>query len=231
MTHCDCDENSEGIIGRSARVLYEAKLVGGNLALDFVNTSTGRNVTSKWVDYLADAFDILVWLRFAKAIDESQLREMIPAIAINDETAKSFLKSALHLRNALSGTFRALITGVRPADGDLSTLNKVLAAAHDSERLVWTPEGMKAGRSLSNQRTLEDTLWPIALAAEDLLTTANQLRRVKICGSPTCEWLFLDTSKNGSRNWCQMEVCGNREKGRRRLKREREDPPSATTSI
>jgi predicted RNA-binding Zn ribbon-like protein len=38
------------------------------------------------------------------------------------------------------------------------------------------------------------------------------LRRCKIC--PDCEWLFLDQSKNQSRMWCDMAVCGNRAKAR-----------------
>jgi len=30
-----------------------------------------------------------------------------------------------------------------------------------------------------------------------------------------CRWLFLDTSKNHTRRWCDMKVCGNRIKARR----------------
>jgi predicted RNA-binding Zn ribbon-like protein len=37
--------------------------------------------------------------------------------------------------------------------------------------------------------------------------------RIKICRA--CGWLFLDQSKNGSRIWCDMAVCGNRSKARR----------------
>jgi predicted RNA-binding Zn ribbon-like protein len=31
-----------------------------------------------------------------------------------------------------------------------------------------------------------------------------------MCESPTCEWLFLDTTKNGSRRFCRSQGCGNR---------------------
>ena len=35
------------------------------------------------------------------------------------------------------------------------------------------------------------------------------------CDADDCAWLFLDTSKNGSRRWCDMKQCGNRAKARR----------------
>ena len=38
--------------------------------------------------------------------------------------------------------------------------------------------------------------------------------RFKACGSDDCEWAFFDYSRNRSRRWCEMAVCGNREKAR-----------------
>jgi predicted RNA-binding Zn ribbon-like protein len=38
--------------------------------------------------------------------------------------------------------------------------------------------------------------------------------RLKVCQEDTCRWAFLDTSKNRSRSWCSMSVCGNRTKTR-----------------
>jgi predicted RNA-binding Zn ribbon-like protein len=36
--------------------------------------------------------------------------------------------------------------------------------------------------------------------------------RLKACPADDCHWAFLDRSKNHSRTWCSMEVCGNRRK-------------------
>jgi predicted RNA-binding Zn ribbon-like protein len=206
-------------------VRLEPRLVAGNLALDFVNTSTGREFAAGWGDCLTDAFETLVWLRSATALDERRFRDLMKVVATDEQILDSFLKSVVELRSALSGIFGAVLAGSEPSNVDLSTVNNVLAQAHGAERLVWTPEGGKIARVLSDQQSADDALWPVAVAAEAILTT-DKLRRVKICGSATCQWLFLDTSKNGSRAWCQMAVCGNREKGRRRLKREREQAPS-----
>ena len=38
--------------------------------------------------------------------------------------------------------------------------------------------------------------------------------RLKACRASDCEWAFIDTAKNHSRQWCSMESCGNREKAR-----------------
>jgi predicted RNA-binding Zn ribbon-like protein len=51
-----------------------------------------------------------------------------------------------------------------------------------------------------------------------LLAPAN-LKRLKVCGN--CGWLFLDKSRNSSRLWCDMTVCGNRSKARQHYIRQR----------
>lgn len=38
--------------------------------------------------------------------------------------------------------------------------------------------------------------------------------RLKVCQESTCRAAFVDTSKNRSRAWCSMQVCGNRRKTR-----------------
>lgn len=45
--------------------------------------------------------------------------------------------------------------------------------------------------------------------------------RLKICLADDCQWAFYDTSKNRSRHWCSMGVCGNRRKTRTYRARQR----------
>jgi predicted RNA-binding Zn ribbon-like protein len=54
----------------------------------------------------------------------------------------------------------------------------------------------------------------LAQAASELMAS-TALDRLRACGSETCRWLFLDTSKNHTRRWCDMKICGNRMKARR----------------
>jgi hypothetical protein len=46
------------------------------------------------------------------------------------------------------------------------------------------------------------------------LSVLTELTRVKICPADDCRWAFYDSSRNGSRQWCSMAVCGNRAKAR-----------------
>jgi predicted RNA-binding Zn ribbon-like protein len=50
--------------------------------------------------------------------------------------------------------------------------------------------------------------------------------RLKACAEHTCEWAFYDKSKNRSKKWCRMEVCGNVAKAR--AYRERQKKGAAT---
>jgi predicted RNA-binding Zn ribbon-like protein len=56
----------------------------------------------------------------------------------------------------------------------------------------------------------------LAVSALSLLS-AQRIGRIKICAN--CAWLFLDSSRNASRLWCDMSVCGNRQKAKRHYRR------------
>lgn len=45
--------------------------------------------------------------------------------------------------------------------------------------------------------------------------------RLKLCAADDCQLAFFDTSKNRSRHWCSMGVCGNRQKTRNYRARQR----------
>ncbi|MFC0439571.1 CGNR zinc finger domain-containing protein [Kutzneria buriramensis] len=52
------------------------------------------------------------------------------------------------------------------------------------------------------------------LAAAARLAVLGYWERIKICPADDCRWAFYDRSRNRSRTWCSMRVCGNREKAR-----------------
>lgn len=53
------------------------------------------------------------------------------------------------------------------------------------------------------------------------LICQSEPERLKIC--PNCEWLFVDKSRNRSRTWCDMAVCGNRTKARLHYSKKRKE--------
>ncbi|HXV44721.1 MAG TPA: CGNR zinc finger domain-containing protein, partial [Anaerolineae bacterium] len=127
---------------------------------------------------------------------------------------------ALTLRATIYRIFAAAAHRQVPAVADIFTLNAVLAQAPARLRVLATGEKFE-WQWLQNMDALDGMLWPIAWSAADLLTSAN-LARVRQCArSEGCDWLFVDTSKNGSRRWCSMNLCGSRDKGRRFYRRKR----------
>ncbi|MER7013235.1 CGNR zinc finger domain-containing protein [Saccharopolyspora sp. NPDC000359] len=58
-----------------------------------------------------------------------------------------------------------------------------------------------------------DALGTVLVAAARLVHTGHW-DRVKICPADDCLVAFYDRSRNRSRTWCSMRVCGNREKAR-----------------
>jgi predicted RNA-binding Zn ribbon-like protein len=59
-----------------------------------------------------------------------------------------------------------------------------------------------------------DTAAASAVAIATVLTIQGRMGRVKLCPTDDCRWAFYDRSRNSSRTWCTMAVCGNREKAR-----------------
>lgn len=47
--------------------------------------------------------------------------------------------------------------------------------------------------------------------------------RIKVCQCTQCRWAFYDATRNRSRTWCSMRVCGNRQKTRGYRERQRGD--------
>jgi predicted RNA-binding Zn ribbon-like protein len=101
--------------------------------------------------------------------------------------------------------FSALAAGRRPPRRALAALLRVHA---DAAR-----EGtIEDGAWVWSGRHPDRPLWPIAVAAVDLLRS-ERMARLKRCAN--CNWLFLDRSRNGSRRWCSMDECGVHTKMRR----------------
>lgn len=60
------------------------------------------------------------------------------------------------------------------------------------------------------------------VAAVSHASAVGTWQRVKLCSAGSCQWAFVDASKNRSRRWCAMGVCGNRQKARTYRERQRE---------
>jgi predicted RNA-binding Zn ribbon-like protein len=209
---------------RSPReVLYSGpwRFLAGAVCLDFVNTVGGRelrsNSTGAWriiAESLVDYVSLIRWARSAGLVDAGDARRLHRACAADPDMAKTVVKRAIRLREAL---FRLAISAIErrsPLAPDTALFNRELLAARRHLRVV--ADGGRFVERWCPQRPedLNKTLWPVVLSAAKLLVS-EQMRRLKRCPGRRCAWLFLDATKNARRRWCSMTMCGNREKIRR----------------
>ncbi|MEW6212395.1 MAG: ABATE domain-containing protein [Acidobacteriota bacterium] len=196
-------------------------LIGGRLCLDFVNTVGGRRLDQSrrrafevavLGEKLNDYEDLVRWSRHAGAITESETGRLIREGKRRKDEASEVLSRAIGLRESLYRLFKTIITG-ETKTSDLEMLNDELSKARSSERLAPSEEGFVWERT-SEKNDLDLMLRSVALSAAELLTTAD-LSRLRECGGESCGWLFEDTSRNRSRQWCVMQTCGNLAKVRR----------------
>jgi predicted RNA-binding Zn ribbon-like protein len=186
------------------------KLVGGRLCLDFINTVGGRAGATVLRDKLADYSDLLEWTRLAGIANQPESRNLARRAAAHRHEAEATLARAVQLREALYRVFKSAAEGRRPRVADLDTLSQELRVARARERLTHTG-GAFAWTWQDGETALDRILWPVSLSAADLLTSGD-LSRLRQCGGHECGWMFLDTSRNRSRHWCDMKDCGNRAK-------------------
>jgi predicted RNA-binding Zn ribbon-like protein len=201
--------------GRAGRL----PLVGGRLCLNFVNTSSGRG-TPTHKNHLVSYGDLLAWSHHAGALDHKTTVALASLAQRQPASAQRVLSRAVKLREALFAVMTGLAQGRRPSPATLKELNAVLAPSLRASRLALDGDGFSwAWRP--DSPSLDLPLWIVGRSAAELLT-GDPLDRLKSCASGAdCGWVFLDTSRNGLRRWCEMEVCGSRAKMRRYRHRHR----------
>ncbi len=203
---------------------YVFDLSGGRLCLDFVNTVSNSRAHPK--ERLNSYLDLVSWGRQAGVLSEREAKHLGLAAKRRPAEAAGVLAEATRFREALFRIFQAGAEDRPPDTGDLEVLNAALRAAHGHLRLEVGASGIEWGW-VDGADALDRMLWPAARSAVDLLTSPDR-HRVHLCESPTCDWLFIDTSRNHSRRWCDMKGCGNRAKARRYY--ERHKTPKADAS-
>jgi|SRR5581483_4135763 len=196
----------------TAEAHYAFELSGGRLCLDFVNTVSNRGSEAP-VDHLRSYGDFLSFCEQAHAVPAALLRQLAKEAAAHPAAARSALSQAVAVREALFHVFDAISAGRRPRPVDLAVVNEHVPAAFARSRVTADADRYTLIVDAADGDLLSP-LAPIVKSAVDLLTSAD-VDRVRACAAETCEWLFMDTTKNRTRRWCAMKVCGNREKVRR----------------
>jgi predicted RNA-binding Zn ribbon-like protein len=143
------------------------------------------------LDQLADLSGFDAWLEAAGSRPSTQAE----------------LTTARQLRTALRA-LAAKNCGQTVDEAELADAARCVKRLPVSVQLAFGDSAIVVGGK-GAARTLGEVLASYARAVEQ-----GRWSRVKLCASPTCRWAFWDGSKNGSRKWCAMSVCGSRAKMR-----------------
>lgn len=201
----------------SSRTPPRYDLVGGRLCLDYCNTTNDRSGHPE--DRFESYADVVGWAWRAGVLNAEEAVRLTRSGGRNPTEALTILSRTLRLRTSLREIFCTLAAGRRIRPAMLEVLNEELAGAMAQSQVVPTETGFtwlwaKGGKALDSM------LWPVARSAADLLTE-GPTAAIRVCEGRGCGWLFLDTSRNRTRRWCDMRICGNRAKARRHQEKAR----------
>jgi predicted RNA-binding Zn ribbon-like protein len=180
-------------------------IVGGNLALDLVNTVSGWNVDPE--DWLPDIAGFLVWARTCRLLDAREQDEAARHAKEFPAAAERVLACVRELRSAIRGLVGALEHHKLVEPCHLSVIDewRRRLAASEEVRVRRNRIDFTIGQGVS---ALELPGFRVAAVALSLLRKFPTTQ-IKTCAAKDCGWKFLDQSKNRTRRWCDMAVCGN----------------------
>ena len=192
------------------------KLLGGRLCLDFVNTLDWRG-TEAPVEFINTYWDLVAWGRHVGICTPAETRKLSERARNRQAEARRVCKRGVGLRETIYRIFAAISRNNNPAPKDLTGFNKHLSESLKASQIVKAKEGY--GWDTTGDKTrLDWVLNPIIRSAADVLVS-DDIKHIKACADSACGWLFLDSSRNKRRRWCDMQDCGNRAKASRFYKK------------
>ena len=185
--------------------------VDADRVLAFVNT-LGSRPTANPVERLTSYDALVEWARAQHLVPSAAADRLSAEARRHPHQAAAVLARAKEFREALNSLAESIENKRQPGAAVLAVLSDNLATAYANGRLVPHEGGLQwvAGA----EDALERILWEIGRAAGRLVLSPR-LSRLRACAAADCGWWFVDDTRNHSRRWCDMKLCGNRDKVRR----------------
>ena len=193
------------------------ELTGNWLSLDFTHTLDER-YSAQPEELLSSYSDLVAWGIYHQLLTKDEAQHLLHLAKQRPGEAAAALVRAVDTREAIYRIFYAISEGEEPPESDVAHLNALLAGAMSHACLVRKDDGYVW--DWQKEGELDVLLWQVVRSAADLLIS-DKLDDVRACAAEDCRWLFLDTSKNHSRRWCDMQTCGNQAKARRHYSRKK----------
>lgn len=194
-----------------------ADLVAGNVALDFINTVTARDTSPR--DWLDGYQSLLEWARFSPEFKAKDLDALSRKAEQDPAGAKAAIARAIRFRETLCRSIYAVLGEGVSGEEDRREIERAYQVAMKSVRFDWGPTGCKLTWTAEGSGL--DLITHVASVHAVYLLAHLDTDRLRICDGENCGWVFLDTSRNGRRRWCDMATCGNVAKARRHYHRTR----------
>lgn len=192
--------------------------LGNNSALDFLNTEIIR-----WdpvVELLPEFSDLVTWLLKAGLINKDDADKSIKRWSGTPE-GENALKLAREFRSCLRDEIIERIIQKKPIHPEsIDKMNRFLSPQSGHFQLSRTRDGFETEFHSEYNDPIQ-LLGPVVKSACDLICNSDS-SLISKCENQTCMLYFYDTSKNHSRRWCSMKLCGNRMKAAAHYDRHRE---------
>jgi len=195
--------------------------IADNKALDLLNSIAAPSGTE--IEWLGDGRDLLDWLEQANLVTTTELEQFrsdkgmlaCDAIAAKTRDLREWFRQFVikHAGQALTSSDL----------NELTVINEILINSNVYTQITsHLPENFHSSSSTAPKPALyctpqrhwrdeNDLLLVLAEVIADIICNTD-FRLVKNCEGPSCSLWFYDISKNHSRRWCTMSVCGNRAK-------------------
>ena len=192
--------------------------VGNHPCLDFINTR--MIVRGNPTDLLGGYENLVDWLLQAHMVDKTHAVAVMTQWGHEDQ--EQLFEQGVMFRRTLRDMVARIVARKSIADSAIASINHILSRCPGYPQLVYKKGGY--ARQFQSQAAQKDGLLaPLAEAASDLLCS-GKWSLVKKCGNAACILYFYDTTKNHTRNWCSMQLCGNRKKVAAHYQRKRNNP-------
>ncbi|MEE8336058.1 MAG: CGNR zinc finger domain-containing protein [Candidatus Neomarinimicrobiota bacterium] len=194
-------------------------LESGWLCLEYANT-LDWHASDNPVESIHNYEDLVQWFLKVGIISDKEKENILKKSVISTINSSVIYTQAINLRENIYGIFSAIAGGTEPFADDLDKLNILLPDIMNHLQIKYTSNSYSWAWS-NLEESPDQILWPLARSAASLLTSPDRKRVGECADDRGCGWLFLDTSKNKSRRWCDMRNCGNRNKVRKYYQKKR----------
>lgn len=178
------------------------QLVGGRLALNFVN-SLHLSKTSNLGEFIG-------FLQITGVVSPERGGHLLNLPQTDQRTAEMLLSRVARLEVALRQVFSALTRKEKISKEWVEPINEILRITEGHDELV-LENGEWRLEFMAREEGLDWLLAAIARSAAEILVE-GPAARVRVCANSGCGLFFSDMSRTRRRRWCSMARCGNRHK-------------------